>query len=83
MACVECVRDKSTKEPMPANGRSGNRIIRQAMSRGLIVRPMAHLVILSPPLIISRGQIDEMADILHASILAVADELRQEGLWQG
>ena len=49
--------------------------------RGLIVRPMAHLVILSPPLIISRGQIDEMADILHASILAVADELRQEGLW--
>jgi putrescine---pyruvate transaminase len=81
MACVECVRDKSTKEPMPADWQIGNRIIRQAMSRGLIVRPMAHLVILSPPLIISRSQVDEMADILRASILAVADELRQEGLW--
>jgi len=78
--CVEMrARQVDQGADGPRNGRSGNRIIRQAMSRGLIVRPMAHLVILSPPLIIKRGSRRKMGRLLHASILAVADELRQKG----
>src|SRR3546814_17596545 len=39
MVCVEYVRDKKTKEPMPAEWDFGNRIIQHNMPRGLLVRP--------------------------------------------
>ncbi len=83
MVCVECVKDKKTKEPMPAEWDVGNRIIKHTMPRGLLVRPMGHLVVLSPPLVISEAQIDEAAAILREAIEAVMDDLVREGLWQG
>jgi 4-aminobutyrate aminotransferase-like enzyme len=43
---------------------------------------MSHMIILSPPLTVSRNEIDQIVDILRASILAVADELMREGLWR-
>ena len=83
MVCVECVRDKQDQgADAPAEWEIGNRIIRHTMPRGLLVRPMAHLIVLSPPLIITRAQIDEMVEILRAGIRAVADELMREGLWR-
>jgi adenosylmethionine-8-amino-7-oxononanoate aminotransferase len=82
MICVECVADKKTKQAMPAEWEVGYRIIRHAMPRGLLVRPMSHMIILSPPLTVGRNEIDQMVDILRASILAVADELMREGLWR-
>src|SRR5690606_4841164 len=83
MVCVECVKDKKTKEPMPAEWDVGNRIIKHTMPRGLLVRPMGHLVVLSPPLVISEAQIDESVAILREAIKAVMDDLVREGLWQG
>jgi len=81
MACIECVADKRSKQAMPAEWDVAYRIIRHAMPRGLMVRPLSHQVILSPPLIITKAQIDEIVDILSVSINAVADELAREGLW--
>jgi len=83
MVCVEFVADKKSKEPAPAEWDIGFRIIEEAMARGLLVRPMAHLVVLSPPLVIGRGEIDEAVEILRAAIGAVADGLAREGLWRG
>jgi adenosylmethionine-8-amino-7-oxononanoate aminotransferase len=83
MVCVEYVKDKKTKEPMPAEWDFANRIIQQTVPRGLLVRPMGHLVVLSPPLIISEAQIDEAASILRAATHAVMDDLVKEGLWRG
>jgi adenosylmethionine-8-amino-7-oxononanoate aminotransferase len=83
MVCLEFVRDKKTKEPMPYEWDVGNRIIQHAMPRGLLVRPMGHLVVLSPPLVISEAQIDEAAAILRDSVKALMDDLVREGLWNG
>ena len=83
MLCVEYVKDRKTKEPMPAEWDFGNRIIKQAMPRGLLVRPMGHLVVLSPPLTITAAQIDEAAAILRQATNAVMDDLVKEGLWHG
>jgi adenosylmethionine-8-amino-7-oxononanoate aminotransferase len=82
MVCVECVLDKKTKAAMPADWDVAYRIIRHTMPRGLVVRPLGHNVILSPPLIISKAEIDETVDILRAGIEAVTDELIREGLWK-
>lgn len=83
MVCLEFVRDKKTKEPMPQEWDIGQRIIQHTMPRGLLVRPMGHLVVLSPPLIISETQIDEAAAIMRESVKAVMDDLVREGLWNG
>ncbi|WP_119458879.1 aminotransferase [Rhodospirillaceae bacterium SYSU D60014] len=83
MVCIEYVTDKKTKEPMPAEWDIGQRIINETMPRGLLVRPMGHLVVMSPPLIITRVQIDELVETLRASTLAVMDRLVKEGLWRG
>jgi hypothetical protein len=41
------------------------------------------MCVMSPPLTINTAQIDEMADILHRSIVITQDELVREGLWKG
>ena len=83
MMCIENVADKETKALLPEEIAIGNRIAAHCQSRGLIVRPIAHLNILSPPLILNREQIDTMVDVLHESIRATQDDLIREGLWKG
>jgi adenosylmethionine-8-amino-7-oxononanoate aminotransferase len=82
MLCVESVADKRTKELLPASFGIGKRIADHCEQRGLIVRPMGHLNVISPPLILTRDQIDELVDILGTSIRATADDLVREGLWR-
>lgn len=81
MMCVENVADKETKELLPAEVRIGNRIAGHCQKKGLIVRPIAHLNVLSPPLILTKEQIDTMVAILRESIIAAMDDLVREGLW--
>jgi len=82
MVCVECVVDRKTKEVPPAAWEVGMRIMRNTMPHGLLVRPMAHLVVVSPPLILTRKQIDEAVEALRAGIKDTMDELTREGLWR-
>lgn len=79
MACVEFVKDKITKERFDEALDIGKWISNQADSRGLIVRPIVNLNVMSPPLIINREQVDFIVDTLRHSILACMDDLRQQG----
>ena len=49
----------------------------------MIVRPIAHLNVMSPPLVLTIRQIDTMVEVLHESIRATMDDLTREGLWSG
>jgi adenosylmethionine-8-amino-7-oxononanoate aminotransferase len=75
MMCVENVANQETKELLPAEVKIGKRIAEHCQNRGLMVRPLAHLNILSPPLILSREQIDTVVDTLRESIIATMDDL--------
>jgi putrescine aminotransferase len=81
MMCVENVASKDTRELLPGEVKIGGRIAEHCQNRGLMVRPLAHLNILSPPLILTREQIDTVVDILRESITATMDDLVREGLW--
>ena len=83
MMCIENVADKATKEIFPAEVAIGQRIAHHCQQRGLIVRPIAHLNVMSPPLILDRTQIDTVVSTLGKSIEATMDELKAEGLWGG
>jgi len=72
---VELVVDKETKEPFPPELAIGKRVAHHARERGVMIRPMGHIAILSPPLIIDRSQVDFLVDALRGAITATADEL--------
>ena len=82
MMCIENVANKETKVLLPAEVAIGGRIAAHCQSRGVIVRPIAHLNVLSPPLILTRQQIDTMVEVLHDSIRATQDDLIREGIWR-
>ncbi|ROM49393.1 aspartate aminotransferase family protein [Pseudomonas canadensis] len=83
MACIEFVADKHTKALLPDAVNIGERIHLRAQAKGLLVRPIGHLNVMSPPLIITHAQVDEVVETLRQCILDTATELRQSGDYQG
>jgi len=81
MQCVENVADKETKELFDPSVHVGDRVAGACEKRGLIVRPIAHLNVLSPPLVLTVEQIDWMVDVLRGGIIEVQADLVAEGLW--
>jgi adenosylmethionine-8-amino-7-oxononanoate aminotransferase len=79
MACVEFVKNKETKELFSEDLDIGKWVSNQADSRGLIVRPIINLNVMSPPLIIDRTQVDFIVATLRDSILACIKDLQKEG----
>lgn len=75
MACIESVMDKDTKTLYPDDINISKRISDAAEDRGLLVRPIGHLNILSPPLILTRSQCDFIVDTLRDSMEAVHKSL--------
>ncbi|MDF1595239.1 MAG: aminotransferase [Acidimicrobiia bacterium] len=68
MVCIEFVRDVETGEAYPDEIDIGKRVSNECDARGLIVRPVENLNIMSPPLIITRQDIEFIVDTLRESI---------------
>jgi putrescine aminotransferase len=71
MACLEMVADKATRATLPRSSDLPQRVAREAYRRGAMVRISGANMILSPPLVISREEVDQLVDILAASFAAV------------
>jgi putrescine---pyruvate transaminase len=80
MMCVEYVADKGTRAHVPEAANMSRRIAQRCEAKGLLVRPLGHLDIMSPPLILTRQQCDFLVDTLREAVLEVSHELRREGL---
>ena len=83
MVCIECVADKKSKNPLRLDTEVGSRIDRHCQELGLLLRPLIHMCVMSPPLIINSQQIADMTQILHKAIALTSDDLRREGIWKG
>lgn len=81
MVCVEFVKDQDSKELFAEELDIGKRIANQADTRGLIVRPLVHLNVMSPPLTMDKDDVDFVVRTLRDSIVATLAELEQEGHW--
>ena len=82
MAAVEIVQDRETRRPYPHERHAAEAIQREAFSRGLVVYPSGgqadgagDLVMIGPPLVIERPQIDELVSILREAIVAATRSL--------
>jgi adenosylmethionine-8-amino-7-oxononanoate aminotransferase len=81
MVCIEFVRDVETGEAYPDEIDIGKRVSNECDARGLIVRPVENLNIMSPPLIITRQDIEFIVDTLRESIpraYAAAEKMMAE-----
>lgn len=83
MLCVESVADKATKAVLPEGVNEAKRISNLAESLGLMVRPLGHLNVMSPPLILTEAQVDFIAETLTKAITRVTDDLVREGVKLG
>ncbi len=79
MMCIENVANKATKELIDPDAKVGNRIADHCQARGLIVRPLAHMNVLSPPLTLSKENIDFLVATLRESIEATMEDLKRDG----
>ena len=79
MMSIVNVMDKKTKEFFPYEVNIGKRIANNCEAFGLIVRPYVDLNIMSPPLTMTRDDVDYMVPRLRAAIETTIDELRDEG----
>jgi len=68
VAAVELVKDRATREPYPLEERRGHRVGREALKRGMIIRPLGNVVPLLPPLSVTIPELKKMAQILTESI---------------
>ena len=80
MLCVELVQDRETGEPFPDEVGIGMRVDRHAQARGLIVRPIGNLCVLSPTLILTIDEIDRIVAVMRESIEAAIADLDREGI---
>ena len=69
MGCVECSFNGDLEEDRDI----GLAIDAECQKRGLIVRPIINMCVMSPPLTISARQIDEMFDILETVLATVGE----------
>ncbi|HRX36515.1 MAG TPA: aminotransferase [Aestuariivirga sp.] len=80
MMCVEYVKDKQTREKLPDSANISKRISNECEANGLLVRPLGHLDVLSPPLVMTRADVDFVVGTLRAAIGKATAELKAEGI---
>jgi adenosylmethionine-8-amino-7-oxononanoate aminotransferase len=75
MVGIELVEDRDSKTPYPAKDRIGHAVVLEARRRGVILRPLGNVVVLMPPLSISRAELKSLLDVTFGSIETATQEL--------
>ena len=78
MGALLLVKDKARLTPFDANTGIGMVCRSHCFANGLIMRAVGQRMIVAPPLVISRAQIDEMLALIRRCLdLTLADALRE------
>ena len=75
IGAVECMADTTGSVATAFDQRVALRVDEICYELGLIVRPISNLCVISPPLIVTRADVDEICQILREGILRTAAEL--------
>jgi 4-aminobutyrate--pyruvate transaminase len=81
IGAVELVEDKAAKRNFDPSRKAGAKLVKLAEQHGLICRAMVlDSIGFSPPLIITRAEIDEMLDRFEKTLDDLAVQLRREAI---
>lgn len=68
IGAVEIVKNRETKEPYTFEERIGSKIYKEALKRGVILRPLGSIIYFMPPYVITEEEIEQMVDIGVTSV---------------
>jgi adenosylmethionine-8-amino-7-oxononanoate aminotransferase len=83
MVGIELVANKTNRTGFEATVGSAQRVFKRCLHKGLIVRPVGNVIVLSPPLIFTEQHCRQVAATLYDSINETAAELKVAGLVKG
>ncbi|MBM4141866.1 MAG: adenosylmethionine--8-amino-7-oxononanoate transaminase, partial [Nitrospira sp.] len=73
MAGVELVKDKKTKKPYDWEEKMGWRVAYQARDNGVFIRPLGNVIVIMPPLNISKQNLNQLLKVIRDSIVKVTE----------
>ena len=68
MVGIELVKNKETKEPYPWEERIGIKVCQKAREYGVILRPLGNVIVLMPPLAISKEELKQLLDAAYKAM---------------
>ena len=78
LGAIELVKDKSTRQRFEEVGRAGGLCRDHCMANDLIMRACRDTMVLSPPLVITEEEIDDLIDRARRALDATYDDLKPE-----
>jgi adenosylmethionine-8-amino-7-oxononanoate aminotransferase len=86
LGCVECNTQMSANDvagQLELDKSVGYRIDEHCQANGLLLRPLIHMCVFSPPLIIVEDQVHQMFDIIEKAIQLTTNDLQRQGVQIG
>jgi len=80
LGALELVKAKSPREWFTPRGKVGERCRDNAIRNGLVMRATRDTMIIAPPLVITRAEIDELVEKAWRTLDQTHEELRRDGL---
>jgi len=82
MAAVEMtIQGRDEEDLLGKDYAIGEMVDSHCQRLGLLVRPFINICIISPPLIITRAQVDELVTALREGLRLTLEDLREQGIW--
>jgi adenosylmethionine-8-amino-7-oxononanoate aminotransferase len=79
MAGVELVKHRGSRTKFPGHQAIGRRVVREAVRRGVLFRPLpGDVIAMSPPLVVTEPQVVQMVETLRGALDATLDALARE-----
>ena len=75
LGAIELVKDRATRTKFPDDANVGGQCRNHCFREGLIMRAIGDTMVLSPPLVISKGEIDELFELARRCIDLTAKDL--------
>jgi adenosylmethionine-8-amino-7-oxononanoate aminotransferase len=69
MVGIELVADRAARTPYPPATRIGQRVVRTARARGVVLRPLGNVIVLMPPLAIAPVELELLLDVTRDAIV--------------
>jgi adenosylmethionine-8-amino-7-oxononanoate aminotransferase len=73
MVGIELVKDKTTKKPYSLKEKTASMVCLRAREKGLLLRPLGNVLVLMPPLSISKQELQRLIQITAESIEEVTE----------
>lgn len=79
LGALELVRDKASRQTFADPGEIGTLCRDLCIANGLVMRAVRDTMIIAPPLVMTRNQVDELADKARKSLDMTLEEARKQG----